>query len=204
MPFLSSEDNVIIAIKELTHAIFNPAPDSHFYNMGDATLSSISKFSEVLTTFIEKFPPKTMVPKSLPPVQTALPDLPALDQPFSVPARSISKVATKIPLVHCPVSVPVPVQAQPTASVPNSFNIIEDNKRNVPDISYNMPYPKSNPNIVTADTTSSPRVPRYKLRPHKNLFYTGGISTWYNLAINLIQTIEANSVIHPITGVPQE
>ena len=67
-----------------------------------------------------------------------------------------------------------------------------------------MPYPKSRPNIIPADTPSSPRVPRYKLRPLKNLSHTGGISTQYNLAINLIQMIEANSDIHPITGDPQE
>ena len=67
-----------------------------------------------------------------------------------------------------------------------------------------MPYHKSRPNIVTADTPSSPRVSRYKLRPRKNLSHTGGISTRYNLAINLIQMMEANSVIHTITGVPQE
>ena len=68
MPFLSSEENSISAIKELTHAILNPAPAAPFYNIGDATLSAISKLSEVLTTPIEKFPPKTTFPKSLPPV----------------------------------------------------------------------------------------------------------------------------------------
>ena len=168
-------------------------------NMGDATLSAIRKLSEVLTTSIENFPPKATVPKSLPPVQTVLPNLPAPDQPVYVPASSISKVATKIPLGHRHVPFPSPIQAQPTAPVPNSFNIIEDNKGNVLDISYTMPYPKSKPNIVPADTPSSPRVPRYKLCPRKNLSHTRGISTLYNLAINLIQIMEANSVIHPIT-----
>ena len=43
MPFLSSEDNVISAIKELTHVILNPAPDAPFSNIWDATLSAISK-----------------------------------------------------------------------------------------------------------------------------------------------------------------
>ena len=145
-----------------------------------------------------------MVPKSLPPVQTILPNLPAPDQPVSVPARSIYKVETKIPLGYRHVPVPGPIQSQPTAPVTNSFNIIKDNEGNVPYISCNMPYPKYQPNIVPADTPSSPRVPRYKLRPRKNLSHTGGIYTRYNLEMNLIQMMEANSVIHPITGVPQE
>ena len=67
-----------------------------------------------------------------------------------------------------------------------------------------MTYPKYQPNIVPSDTLPSPRVPRYKLRLCKNLAHAGGISTRYNLAINLIQMMEANSVIHAITGVPQE
>ena len=70
MPFIHSEENAISLIKELTHAILNPAPAEPFSNIGDATLSTISKLSEVLTTSIEKFPPKATVPKSLPPVQT--------------------------------------------------------------------------------------------------------------------------------------
>ena len=177
MPFLSSEENAISAIKELTHAILNPARAATFSNIVDATLSAISKLSEVLTTYIEKFPPKASVPKSLPPVQTVLPNLTAPDQHFSVPVCSISKVARKCPLGHRHVPVPVPIQYQPTAPVPNSFNIIEDNKGNFPDISYNMPYPKTQPNIVPADTAPSPRVPRYKLRQRKNLSHTGGIST---------------------------
>ena len=166
MPFLSSEDNAISAIKEFTHAILNPTPASPFSNIGDATLSEIRKLSEVLTTSIEKFPPKATVPKSMPPVQTVLPNLPAPDQPVSVPARSISKVAKKSPLGHRHVPVSVSIQSQPTAPVLHSFNIIEDNEGNFLDIRYNMPYPKSQPNIVPADTPSSPRVPRYKLRPH--------------------------------------
>ena len=144
-----------------------------------------------------------MVPKSLPPVQNVLPNLPAPDQPVSVPARSISKVVTKSPSAHRHVPVPFPIQAHPTTPVPNSFNIIEDNEVNVPDISYNMPYPKYQPNIVPADSPPSPRVPRYKLRPRKKFSHTGDIFTRYNLAINLIQMMESNSVIHPVTGVPQ-
>ena len=148
----------------MTHVILNPDPAAPFSNIGDAILSAISKLSEVLKTSIEKFPPKATVPKSLPPVYTVLPNLPAPDQP-----------------------VPVPIQDQPTDPVPNSFNIIEDNEGNFPDISYNMPYPKYQPNIVPSDTPSYPRVLRYKLRPRKNLSHTGGISTRYNLTINLIQ-----------------
>ena len=152
MPFLYLEDNDIIAIKELTHAILNTAPAAPFSNMGDATLSAIRKLSEVLTTSIEKFPPKATVLKSLPTVQTVLPNLPAPDKPVSVPERSISKVATKIPLLHRLVPVPFPVQAHPTAPVTNSFKIIEYNEGNVPNIGYNMPYPKYKPNIIPADT----------------------------------------------------
>ena len=188
----------------MTHAILNPAPDVPFYIIGDATLLAISTLSEVLKRSIEKFLPKATFPKSLPPVLTVLPNLPAPDQPVSVPARSISKVATKSPSGHRHVPFLVPIQAQPTTPVPNSFNMIEDNEENVPDISYNMPYPKSQPNIVPADTPSSPRVPRYKLRPRKNLSHTGGISTRCNLEIDLIQMMEANYVISPTTGVPQE
>ena len=83
--------HVTVVWEKIGRAILNPAPAAPFSNIGDANLPAISKLSEVLTTSIDKFPPKATVPKSLPPVQTVLPNLPAPGHPVSVPTRSISK-----------------------------------------------------------------------------------------------------------------
>ena len=131
-PFLSSNDNVIIALKELTHALQNPAPAAPFSTMGDNTLSAINKLAEVLTTSIEKFPPKLLVPKLLQPTPTLEP------------------VQTLLP--------PVTLAKTPTTPSPNSVHIIEDDFGNIPSLSSPKPFPKSKFHVVPSDPPSPPRV----------------------------------------------
>ena len=53
-----STKNAVTTMKELTHAIQNPAPSAPFSQMGDDTIAAIHQLAQVLTTSLEKFPPK--------------------------------------------------------------------------------------------------------------------------------------------------
>ena len=91
----------------------------------------------------------------------------------------------------------------------NHLNIIEDDNGDLPTITYkvhtgtNLIPPDDPPSPPRVNTPPPPRVidgPSTNLRSR----FTGGTASHYALATATLTSMEANSVIHPDTGVAQE
>ena len=121
---MSSSDNAIIAARELTHALLNPAPAAPFATIGDAqssALKQLADFCQNATTTLPSSPPQ--LPLHRPSPSPRVPDQ------HVTPASPLPRVQSYSPHHRYPTQASVhanqvtaidPIQCFPTQHLANS------------------------------------------------------------------------------------